>query len=681
MRDMIRCYWSLIMDGYLRSVFAIRCPLKVLPLFLNIFQTHERNPMKAICYALIFCALLLGVANASAQTWSKNLLVTTNPSEGGIVFALGPKIYYTGGFNNLKTFAMDTSKRTWSGKSDFPFATFQRIFSTSFSINGKGYVVAGCDSNFFDHTTANVIEYDPDNDKWTKVSQIPTGPRLGCFSFVIDGKAYIGGGTSDFVLFKQEEHLTNEFYEFNPATNVWTKRDDLPMGPAAFQSTFVIDGKGYVVGGEDGSGSMSDCYQYDPATNKWTKKASLPNARHSAIGFAVGGKGYIGLGQTGADVGHNDFYEYDPAKDQWTKASFTHPQGVRSNAVAVAVGPNVYIGTGWDLKDKLFNEFWILSFTVPSGKITLNSPNVDFGKVTINSTKDFDLTIQNTGAAELSISKFEFGGTDAAQFSVKNAPTLPLAVPVGQTKTVTLTYAPTNGGLKNATFKITSNAENNPAKLTIVGLTGEGVAAAVPHITLSLQSANFGDVQLATAKDTSITIKAGSAAPLTINKLEITGSNAFTLKTPPSLPLTIPANGEQKVMVSFKPMTETSYQATLTIGSNAENEQQHLSTVALQGAGKDLNASVQEVAVNSLISLYPNPCRDNTTLTIRDNNLIGRYKATVVNALGQVVIQVGEGSSNNRTQTFNVAQLADGHYWLVIQTASETTKLPFVKVQ
>ena len=64
---------------------------------------------------------------------------------------------------------------------------------------------------------------------------------------------------------------------------------------------------------------LKDFWEYDPATDIWTKKASVGgDKRAHAIGFAINGKGYV---CTGVDNGayDDDFWEYDPATDIWVE--------------------------------------------------------------------------------------------------------------------------------------------------------------------------------------------------------------------------------------------------------------------------------------------------------------------------------------------------------------------------
>jgi N-acetylneuraminic acid mutarotase len=85
-------------------------------------------------------------------------------------------------------------------------------------------------------------------------------------------------------------------------------------------SAFSIGNKGYVgTGGTDGNSETINFWEYDPASDIWTKKADVGGeARGGAVGFAIGNKGYIGTGlliqETNGQVTLTllkDFWEYD----------------------------------------------------------------------------------------------------------------------------------------------------------------------------------------------------------------------------------------------------------------------------------------------------------------------------------------------------------------------------------
>jgi N-acetylneuraminic acid mutarotase len=62
-----------------------------------------------------------------------------------------------------------------------------------------------------------------------------------------------------------------------------------------YATTFTIGAKTYL--GLRDNGGTSDFWEYDPATNLWTEKANFPgDARAYAIAFSIGNKGYVGAG-------------------------------------------------------------------------------------------------------------------------------------------------------------------------------------------------------------------------------------------------------------------------------------------------------------------------------------------------------------------------------------------------
>ena len=93
-----------------------------------------------------------------------------------------------------------------------------------------------------------------------------------------------------------------------------------------FASGFSIGTKMYIGTGEadeDGWRLFKDFWEWDQATDTWTKKADFPGAaRAHAAGFSIGNKGYFGLGgEMGMGGGpvFKDFWEYDQSTDKWAR--------------------------------------------------------------------------------------------------------------------------------------------------------------------------------------------------------------------------------------------------------------------------------------------------------------------------------------------------------------------------
>jgi N-acetylneuraminic acid mutarotase len=176
-------------------------------------------------------------------------------------------------------------------------------------------------------------------------------------AFSIGDKGYMGTGT------EIGATLRYDFWEYDPAADVWTQRADFSAAARSHAVGFSIGGKGYLGTGWAGM-DREDFWEYDPATDTWTQKADFGGgARSGAVGFSIGGKGYVGTGVRdvfGELVSLKDFWEYDPGTDTWTrKADF---QGVtRSGAVGFSIGDRGFMGTGVHLSLGLptpLRDFW-----------------------------------------------------------------------------------------------------------------------------------------------------------------------------------------------------------------------------------------------------------------------------------------------------------------------------------
>lgn len=93
---------------------------------------------------------------------------------------------------------------------------------------------------------------------------------------------------------------TQHVWLYNTLTNTWTRMGDFPGVAVYGASSFVINGKGYIVNGLDSTGTGSgpaNTWQYNPATDTWANMAPFPGpTRYTGASFALNGKGYIGLG-------------------------------------------------------------------------------------------------------------------------------------------------------------------------------------------------------------------------------------------------------------------------------------------------------------------------------------------------------------------------------------------------
>jgi N-acetylneuraminic acid mutarotase len=175
--------------------------------------------------------------------------------------------------------------------------------------------------------------------------------------FSIGTKGYIGLGKKDD---GSSDTYYKDLWEWDQATNVWTKKADFEGTIGYGAVGFSIGSKGYI-GTGGGATYSTEFWEWDQTTDVWTKKADFGgNARDYAVGFSIGNKGYIGTGYDGSQVSYvyNDIWEWDQATDTWTrKADFAG--GARNSAVGVSIGNKVYIGTGMGGSiNYAYQDFW-----------------------------------------------------------------------------------------------------------------------------------------------------------------------------------------------------------------------------------------------------------------------------------------------------------------------------------
>ncbi len=106
--------------------------------------------------------------------------------------------YYYGYSGYKKTWRFDVATDQWTQLSDFPI---EMEAPAGFSINGKGYIGAGSSNG---QGKSDFYEYDPVNDIWSRIADLPVKGSIGPVEVVIGGKAYISANNN------------TEIWEFDP---------------------------------------------------------------------------------------------------------------------------------------------------------------------------------------------------------------------------------------------------------------------------------------------------------------------------------------------------------------------------------------------------------------------------------------------------------------------------------
>jgi RNA polymerase sigma factor (sigma-70 family) len=226
----------------------------------------------------------------TADKWTKKADIPT-PRIMHAGCTMNGKIYIVGGFLADKMEATsrmdeyDPVRDKWTRKADMPTP---REYLSACVVNGRIYAIGG--QNGRERQISAVEEYDPTKDEWTWKTNIPTFRPVALSASTVNGKIYVIGGS---FWRNQNWVVSPAVEEYDPATNIWTKKADMPT-PREALSTCVVSGRIYAIGGQDfDNGKLFPTVEeYDPATDTWTKKADMPTARRYSSTSAINGKIY-----------------------------------------------------------------------------------------------------------------------------------------------------------------------------------------------------------------------------------------------------------------------------------------------------------------------------------------------------------------------------------------------------
>jgi N-acetylneuraminic acid mutarotase len=213
-------------------------------------------------------------------------------------------------------FLLQAQYNVWTKRNDVAMGKRER--ATGFSVMDKGYLFGGQDTAEVIHK--DLWSYDPNTDSWAQKADLPGSARRDAVSFVIGNYAYVGTGMDSV---SAPAGLTlKDFWRYNPLTNAWTAIADFPgMGGNGvyFSTGFSVEGKGYICAGKTGSATYSSqLWEYKPSNDQWIQRAAFPGGvRYQMCAFVVGSKAYVGMG-VDQNIFKKDFYCYNPGSNQWT---------------------------------------------------------------------------------------------------------------------------------------------------------------------------------------------------------------------------------------------------------------------------------------------------------------------------------------------------------------------------
>jgi len=286
--------------------------------------------------SLILFTFLVPLANATDDYWTT---LTSMPSavDGQRIAVANGKIYVIAGSINYE---YDPATDTWTAKMPTPrfhfgIAVYQNKI---YIIGGTNEFVWSSDGTIY--TRVNEA-YDPTTDTWETKAQMPTN-RSAMQTTVVNGKIYVMGGKTDYDPAKAEVTFCAINEAYDPLTNTWESKNSMPTKKRNFDAN-VVDSMIYCIGGYPNQSEfeapsfpavLDRNEVYDTTTDSWTTKAPIPIPVYAYQSVVLDNKIYI---LTGGPYESNYNQIYDAQSDTWSSGE-NLPTTIRSAAVVATSG-------------------------------------------------------------------------------------------------------------------------------------------------------------------------------------------------------------------------------------------------------------------------------------------------------------------------------------------------------
>jgi|GEM_PF-1021917 len=225
-----------------------------------------------------------------------------------------------------------TAGNIWTQKTSMATGRSRGI---TFSIADKAYIGTGFNST--NSYLGDFWEYDPATNVWTQKANFGGSARYGAVGMSIGGSGFVGTG--------YDGSYKNDFWEYNPVANIWTQKNNFGGGIRRYATCFVVSGKAYLGTGQSQfGGAYVDMWEYNPGSDSWQPRTGLGGGLYDAVAFSIGSKGYVCSGADAGGTPGSSLREFDPVTNAWTtKTSITSQ---RAGAAAFSIGNKAYVTGG-----------------------------------------------------------------------------------------------------------------------------------------------------------------------------------------------------------------------------------------------------------------------------------------------------------------------------------------------
>lgn len=172
---------------------------------------------------------------------------------------------------------------------------------------------------------------------WIQLPDFPGTARDDAASFSIGDHVFVGTGM------EVGWGLTNDWHTYDAVLGTWWPVAVLPASPRQYCSATTLIGQGFLFGGLDANGPLSELWTYDPASGQWGQLPSLPApGRYASYLFGAYGRLFVATGILEGGSPTNELWQFDLDSQEWSqKASLP---GVARHRVCQCGGPVVLGG-------------------------------------------------------------------------------------------------------------------------------------------------------------------------------------------------------------------------------------------------------------------------------------------------------------------------------------------------
>ncbi|PKL84855.1 MAG: hypothetical protein CVV22_10785 [Ignavibacteriae bacterium HGW-Ignavibacteriae-1] len=628
-------------------------------------------------YKLYLAAIICMVCfTLNASSWERIADYGGPETDGCISFEIDGFGYVGGGPNEKNFWRYDPSNNSWEKMPDIGGG--ERGWAFHFVIDGIAYVGGGDPEGNLQSLKKDFWKFDPSTKQWTQLKDFPGGPRDACFNFSINGKGYIGGGFSG-----DGGGVHRDVWEYNPSNDSWTYITDYPEDGILFSSAIVVDDRVFV-----GLGNLSfgvaeyiTWYEFNPSTYIFTPKKSFTGtARQTAVAYAMKGKVYIVGGQSQYTQTYKDCYEFDPKTNNWKLMNGLNlPYNNTAWSCGFTIGEEIYYGTGVTLPDFQFSRnFYKYSFgeKPKEPKLTVNTDTLDFGTINVNETAKQTVRLHNPGDAPLVIDLIEVVEYEFFGYSIPDTYEGVIIQP-NAFLDIEVTFNPKIAEHYYGLMVIESNATNVVTEL--VNIFGDALAVGSPSMTLSVQSLDYGEVELTEYKTSQFTISNTGDADLEIETIGFDGLDKSYFSFASSMISTIQPGNDMIVQIAFSPTETRVYNASVIIETN--DIANKWVEINLSGEGISTPNSVRDFDLSDYLSLFPNPAISQLNINFNNMNIRQIEKMHISDLNGTAVTDSFSVNGDKLEYTFDLSTLANGIYFLVCEIGGQrySTKFSIVR--